>query len=109
MSAGIMTELDASGIDRLRIPHIPQFAECLTISQGHSEIEFLHGFQSCEALLDRADKTGLAVNQGRDLLPLWIELGRPHPVTLRRLVLGIQTYRQFEFRLATGIDRKRLC
>jgi hypothetical protein len=67
-----------------------QTLQFLTLRPDRSEIEFLHGFESCRVALDHADKTRQLCLRGLVLLPLWIRLGRPHPLVLRRFLLGSQ-------------------
>src|SRR5260370_24267729 len=108
MTEQIMTVLSASVRDGQSPHRNPQFRECLKIHSYRSEVEFLHGFESCPAALDHADKTGLFFRRGRELFPLWIKLGRPHPVTLRRFLLGIPSIRQFDFDCPAWVSRDEL-
>jgi hypothetical protein len=67
----------------------PEYLELLTLGRLRSEVDFLHSLEQCEAALRRADKTQLPLSRRRELLDLWIKLGRPHPVSLRRRMLGL--------------------
>jgi hypothetical protein len=83
-----------------RIEH-PQFLE---IPATLSETEFLHGCEACPEWLHRANGTSQSYLRGKHLLSLWIKLGRPHPVKLRRHLLG----EAFAEPVPTWIDRHDL-
>lgn len=50
---------------------------------GRSEVEWLHSAEECPLVLQRRHKTSRSIDRKKELLALWIKLGRPHPVILR--------------------------
>lgn len=81
----------------------PKYWKCLKSFSPSSEIEFLHGCEASPFLLHRAAGTR-QVEESERLLPLWIEIGRPHPALLRRFLLG----KESPGRVPRSVDRQRL-
>ncbi|HEV3273009.1 MAG TPA: hypothetical protein VGZ93_12580 [Candidatus Methylacidiphilales bacterium] len=89
MGTGIMQILHASVLNGRFDLHNPEYRELVSLGLLRSEVDFLHSLEQCEAALRRADKTRLPLSRRKELLDLWIKLGRPHPVSLRRRMLGL--------------------
>jgi hypothetical protein len=90
MSAGIMSLL--SEIVALpRTARISQQLQALFFDEKRSEIEFLHGAESCPSVLSHLDKSGIPLNRRMSLLDLWKRIGRPHPAILRGALLNLHS------------------
>lgn len=90
MNQPIMTVLRES-VERHEHPlDMDQLRPLLKIFSTQSETEFLHGFEACQALL-RQRAGSEQCRRAETLLPLWIELGRPHPSTMRLFLLGMKS------------------
>ena len=73
-----------------RTPRISQdLLQSLTFDETRSEVEFLHGAESCPSVLSHLDKSGIPLNRRMALLDLWKRLGRPHPAILRGALLNL--------------------
>ena len=75
---------DRSAADRQLIHYMASSFSPRNILWSLSETECLHACESCPDFLFRASGgTWPSYHRGRDLLDLWIKLGRPHPLALR--------------------------
>ena len=65
------------------------------IPSDRSELELLHGCEACPSLLCRVGKILDVDCEGQTLLRLSIDLGRPHPAILRRILCRVEPSQTF--------------